>query len=170
MDMTLFTAASANLNAGLQIAKTLLSMKVGAEVVAKTNELQGVLASAMGQVLELQSALHVQHARVRELEAQIARHVDFDAQAKRYELKSVSEGALTYALKAGAENGEPEHWLCVHCFERRERSILLYARPTLGRRIYACPTCKTEISVSVPAAGVTIDAARARRSIFERNA
>ena len=83
MDISLVSAVTGNLNAGLQIAKVLLGMKVDASVTAKTIELRGVLATAVSQVLELQQALITSQARVRELEAEKEARSAFDATAGR---------------------------------------------------------------------------------------
>jgi hypothetical protein len=163
MDMSLVSAVTGNLNAGLQVVKAIVGMKVDAAVTAKTVELQGILATAMSQVLELQQGLIAAHARVRELEAEKSSRSAFDADAGRYDLRAVAEGGFAYALKSDAANGQPEHWLCASCFDQRKKSILQYAKADLGRKIYACPNCQTQIFIPIPAAGITIETAGRRR-------
>lgn len=171
MDISLVTAVAGNVNTGLQIAKAMLAMKVDTEVTAKTIELQGVLSSAIQRLLELQAGQFAEQARSQDLQrrfddllAENAKLKAFDVDASRYELRAIAEGAFAYVLKDPVGSSEPEHWLCASCFGDRRKAILQYSRPTLGRRIFSCPSCKTEVSINNPAAGVTIEAfPRARR-------
>jgi DNA-directed RNA polymerase subunit RPC12/RpoP len=79
--------------------------------------------------------------RVRELENQIAEIEDWKNQIQRYALFQFPTGALAYALKSGCENGEPMHYLCTSCMDKKQRSTL---QP--NGRYLRCPVCKVDIA------------------------
>jgi DNA-directed RNA polymerase subunit RPC12/RpoP len=77
---------------------------------------------------------------VRELEKQIDEIEDWKSQIQRYSLFQFPTGALAYALKPGMGNGEPMHYLCTACVDKKKKTTL---QPKgCGLR---CPECNTTI-------------------------
>jgi len=88
--------------------------------------------------------------RVRELEKQIAEIEDWKSQIQRYALMQFQTGALAYALQPGMENGEPLHYLCTACVDKKKKTTL----QPIGRHLY-CPECKIKIAIQpAPPVGV----------------
>jgi hypothetical protein len=54
-----------------------------------------------------------------------------------------------YSPKAEPGGSEPNHWLCVKCFDGGQRSVLLnQGRTKDGNDVnYGCPTCRSTITV-----------------------
>jgi hypothetical protein len=54
-------------------------------------------------------------ASVGELEKEVARLKDWEADKKRYRLTNIGGGVVALALKEGARNGDPPHYICADC-------------------------------------------------------
>jgi hypothetical protein len=117
------------------------------------------------KIIELQTSILDLHDRVRqaqveqdelvkvkdELERKLLEHQQWGAEAARYELRQLADGIFVYALKAEHKEGQPDHFLCPHCFEQKKRSILQH--PVAGYANYMCHACKFEIVPVRPAVG-----------------
>ena len=103
------------------------------------SELNGALVSSQSEISRLQNELD-------KCFRQIADNDKWDHIANRYELKQIGLGGFAYRLKQGMEEGEPEHYVCKTCFQKKNRSILDLIEQTEYRAVYFCPSCqKTQI-------------------------
>jgi hypothetical protein len=107
------------------------------------------------KVMELQTTIMGLHDRIRtvqseheELERKLREYERWDAEAARYELRTLADGIFVYALKAEHKGSEPEHFLCPHCFGKRKRSILHH--PGAGYTNYVCHACKFDVNPAKP--------------------
>lgn len=82
--------------------------------------------------------------RIVELERQLADQVDWTQTKARCELFQFPTGTLAYALKAGMEELQPHHYLCVNCFDRKEVSKL---QASANRRFLNCNLCNVNIQI-----------------------
>src|SRR5437879_270970 len=101
-------------------------LKTARDVETKT-AISGILDSlldAQAKLLTAQSQYEALAEIKRELEQKIVEYEKWDTEAARYELKEVVAGIFVYALKPDHAGGEPIHWLCPNCFQKREKSIL----------------------------------------------
>jgi len=80
-------------------------------------------------------------SRIRELERKVSDYEQWDRVASRYQLRQLADGIFVYALTK--TDGEPEHYLCPHCFGERKRSIL--QRPSVDHTNFVCHVCKLDI-------------------------
>lgn len=142
MDIGSIAAAVNSLKVAGDIAKGLLSLHTAAEVQSKAVELNQQIIEAQHQIFAANAAQTALFERIRDLEGQLARMKDWEAQKQRYVLAAPFAGCMVYALKKDMSNGEPAHYLCVACFQKGERSILQgMEQPGGGRRsaYYLCP-------------------------------
>jgi hypothetical protein len=144
-------AATTGLKAISDIAVGLQNLKTTAEIHAKAIELNQ-------QILAVQKELFAAHAaqtalvdRVRDLEGQIARMKNWDAQKQRYKLAAPFPGCMVYALQKSMSGGETPHYLCASCFDKGERSILQgregrQTKEGKPHAAYYCPnpSCRSE--------------------------
>ena len=120
---------------------------------------------AQSKVIELQSQiLSIQHSalaasetqtallnRIKQLESEIGRLKEWDADKDKYRFEDVGAGAFVYSPKAEPTATEPNHWLCVKCFDGKQRAVL----QNQGRSkssdlsVFGCPTCKSTINVQL---------------------
>lgn len=129
LDARKAAAAVTSLRIAGDIAKGLVSLHTMAEVQAKAIELNQSIIEAQHRIFEANAAQTALVERVRDLESQVARMKDWDAQKQRYKLKHPQNAGLVYALQKAMSNGEPPHYICTSCFERGERSILQEVLP-----------------------------------------
>ncbi len=150
----------AEIGAGLGALKTAMDLAKGLQAASSQATINEVKIGLQQSILEAQSALaSAQQAdatttgRIRDLEQQIVEFKDWSRDAERYELKAIDRGCFAYMPKAGMGNGEPPHWLCANCFNRRHKSFLQFKgqdqdRGTRGiTSTYACDTCKGSLKV-----------------------
>ena len=152
IDMGSIAAAVSSLKGASDIAKGLLSLHTMAEVQSKAIELNQAIIDAQHQIFAANAAQSALAERVRQLEGEIARMKDWDAQKERYKLAAPYPGCMVYAPQKSMSNGEPAHYICAACYQKGQRSILqgVEGRPRKeGGRLmgsYNCPnpTCKSE--------------------------
>jgi hypothetical protein len=138
----------AEISAAIQSTKTVIDLVKAAHGLSNYSELltavtavQIKLTDAIASGLASQEKQAALSEQVRELEKQIAEIDDWKNQTQRYTLFQFTTGALAYALKPGHENGEPMHYLCTACMDKKKKTTL---QPR-GRFLH-CPECKTEIA------------------------
>jgi hypothetical protein len=110
------------------------------ELLTAVNTVQEKLSQALISNLESTEKQASLSERVRELEKQIAEVENWEHQMDRYVLFEFPTRALAYATKPGMEQGEPLHYLCTTCKDKRQITIL---QP--HGRFLRCQICKTDI-------------------------
>lgn len=149
MDIGSIAAAVSSLKAASDIAKGLLSLHTAAEVQSKALELNQALIDAQHQIFAANAAQSELIDRVRELEGEIARMKNWDAEKQRYKLAAPFPGCMVFAVQKSMSNGETAHYLCATCFNRGQPSILQSreGRMTKEGRVFSsfiCTACKSE--------------------------
>ena len=138
-----------SLRAALDITKAMISLRDAEAFRTRAIELQGVIAEALGQVIEAREAHAEQIDRVRTLEAEVANLKAWDAEKQNYELKSIGQGVVAYVLKPDARGAKPPHWLCPNCFHQGKKFVFQNAGKMVMRRlIFDCVGCRTEIAIT----------------------
>ncbi|MES2014055.1 MAG: hypothetical protein V4445_09895 [Pseudomonadota bacterium] len=61
---------------------------------------------------------------------------------KRYKLHAFETGTLAYALQPSMAEGQPMHYLCTSCVDKKQKTTM---QPN-GRHL-RCPSCKTDIVI-----------------------
>jgi len=138
----------AEIVAAVQSTKTLAELLKAAHSLSNYSELltavttvQMKLTDAIASELASQEKQAALAERVRELEKQIAEVENWEAQMQRYALFEFPTKALAYALKPGMEQGQPMHYLCTSCVDKKQKSTL---QP--NGRYLRCPVCKIDIA------------------------
>jgi hypothetical protein len=148
MDLAAVGAAVSSLRAAGDIAKGLISLHTMAEVQAKAIELNEKIIDAQHRIFETNAAQSELIERVRELEGQIARMKDWDAQRQRYKLAAPFAGCMVYAVQKAMSEGEPAHYLCAACFKKGKPSVLQSIEGSRGkggaRSSFYCRDCGSE--------------------------
>lgn len=133
-------AAIQSTKTAIELVKAANGLSNYSELLTAVTAVQIKLTDAIASELESQEKQAALAERVRELEKQIADIEDWKNQIQRYALFQFPTGALAYALKPGHENGEPMHYLCTACVDKKKKTTL---QP--GDRRLHCPECKTNI-------------------------
>ena len=139
------SAAIASAKTALDIAKTANGLANYNELVSAVSEVNAKLMQATTVALaslEKQSALTTEIADLKEKLREVE---NWEGQIQRYRLHEFPTKALAYALQPGMEQGQPLHYLCTACVDKKIKTTL---QPN-GRHLN-CPACKTTISIEPP--------------------
>lgn len=139
----------AEIVAAIQGTKTAIDLVKATNGLSNYSELLGAvtavqmkLTDAVSAALASQEKQAALAERVRELEKQVAEVEDWRNQMSRYSLFQFPTGALAYALKTGLEDGQPMHYLCTSCVDKKQISTL---QP--HGRLLLCTVCKIDIAM-----------------------
>jgi rubrerythrin len=83
-----------------------------------------------------------------ELEKELMRLKDWEAEKARYALVELYDGALAYAVKEALRGTEPPHYICPSCYQQGKKSILQGTTWHLGEHSLACPVCQLKVTHS----------------------
>ena len=143
MPVAEFSAGLTSLRAALDLTKAMIGLRDAEAFRTRSIELQSVIAEALGQVIEAREAHSAQIDRIKALETEVADLKAWDADKKRYELKSVGIGVSAYMLKPEERGTEQPHWLCPNCHAKGHKSFLQASGARLGRAMaYRCSGCQ----------------------------
>lgn len=146
MDYGMLQGAVVGLKTAADLAIAFGKVKTMAEVQGKAVELQQVILSAQSSALAAQSEQFTLLQEIRDLKEEVARVKAWDTEKQRYALAKPWAGAVVYALKESAANGEPAHYLCTHCYADGKKSVLnRVVNPAAnGFSMFVC-RCKAQI-------------------------
>ena len=134
-------AAIQSTKTAIELVKAANGLSNYSELLTAVTAIQIKLADAIASELASQEKQAALAERVRELEKELSEVESWALLMQRYALFEFPTKALAYALKPGAEIGEPMHYLCTSCVDKRQRSTL---QPN-GRLLH-CSVCKTNVA------------------------
>lgn len=118
------------------------------------------------QILAAQEKYAAVVDRVRDLEKQVSTFENWDAEAKRYQMKDFGGGTFAYPLKLEMAEGEPPHTLCCKCYNNRKKGILQSKGVNaFHQQMVKCSECDTDFSLGVKSEPTV----RSRRSYSSRS-
>ncbi len=142
------TAAFQSAKAAVALIKATQGLSNSTEVLTAVNDVQMKLSDAIASALASQEKQASLAERVRDLETQLRDIEDWKSQMQRYKFIQFPTGTLAYQLKPEMANGEPIHYLCTACVDKKKKTTL---QPN---HIYLdCPECKSSIQTEVPPPG-----------------
>lgn len=142
------SAAISSIKAALDIAKGVSSLKTATDVNLAVIDIQRALLDAQLAAFEDRERHAVQQQRIAELEAKLSQIDQWEAEKARYVLTETPTGKLVYALKPDCANGEPDHRICVKCFNENRKSVLQVTARHSGGEAVICENCQTKATLS----------------------
>jgi hypothetical protein len=113
-----------------------------------TIEAQEKIMSLREGALELQEENQELKEKINDLEKQLHKADDWEAEKNRYTLASPWRGSgQVYALKESNSNGEVPHFLCTDCFNNSNK-VILNPSTKLKSVVMECPSCKSGVDTS----------------------
>ncbi len=140
MDATAIAGAYQGLKAAKEILGALFEAKVDAEAKPKILEAQARLGEVQDVLFSLREHLSQLQEERNLLRQQLAEAQAWNATVAQYELAKTDGGAVVYRFK-----GEPAHFVCPSCFNKREMQILQNNGTLSGK--YRCTGCGAEFPV-----------------------
>ncbi|WMJ09877.1 hypothetical protein [Nitrosomonas sp. sh817] len=143
MDVISIAGAYQGLKAVKEILTTAFEAKVDAEVKPKILEAQGKLGEVQDVLFILRERLSELQQERDDLKAKLANAEAWQSQADQYELTTTPGTAVVYRYK-----GQPDHFACPSCFNKREVHILQDNKLMAGT--YRCTGCGFNYRVKSP--------------------
>ena len=135
-------------NAAANLIKGYFALKTEAEKNAAVVEIQRhVIDTQQGLATAYASNLEALQ-RINELEQEIVRFENWEAEKQRYEPAEAGPGCTAFRLKDGVEPPEPSHWICPHCYEQGKKSRLMMEKDLGRSTTLNCHPCGLMIVVS----------------------
>jgi hypothetical protein len=148
-DITLISAGFSALNSAIQITKTAVGLRDSIMIQQEVGKLLPIINDAQKEALASYQRELALVKRVEELEAEVKRLKDWEAEKQRYGPKTIATGVVAYALKDRMQGVEGEHCLCPNCFENGKKQYLQERRSPQSRRtLLACTGCGAELDVT----------------------
>lgn len=152
-DLQAAAAAVGSLRAAFDLTKTMLDLAGSVKVQAKVIELQREILTAQSNAMGAQNAQAALLERIQGLEKEIVRFKEWDGGKDQYKLRQLGGSALAYVYQGGSDSGQPPHWLCPTCFDKRQKGYLVSTGRAAGNHgasynVWQCQTCKNSIQVS----------------------
>jgi len=149
MDVLSIQAALSSLKTAGDIAKGFMEMKQFAEVSGEVMKLNVAILAAQRSAIDANASHSEQVDAIRELEKEIVRLKDWNADKIRYKLVAVVDGAFAYAVQEAVCNSEPPHYVCASCYNAGQKSILQrsFEHERRMNYYYSCSKCRERISV-----------------------
>jgi hypothetical protein len=133
--------------AGLSAIKTAFDIAKGLKDIDDVARRNAAVIELQEKILVAQEAQSTLINRVSELEQEMARLKDWEADKKRYQLSDIGRGVVALALKPAMNNGEPPHYICADCAANGKKS---YLQPHIRGPYYdqyKCNACGFEIGI-----------------------
>jgi DNA-directed RNA polymerase subunit RPC12/RpoP len=132
---------------GLGAFKTLLDSAKGLTDISDAATRNAAVIEHQEKIIAAQIAQATLIERVRELEEQVAKLEEWNAEKKKYELRALAPGVFAYALKEEARGTTPMHCLCTRCYEHGRKSILQREREWDFGEELKCHECGSRLTV-----------------------
>ena len=116
------------------------------EIVAAVSEVNTKLMQANAVALTSQEKQSALTARINELEKEIVRLNDWNAESQNYEIVEFSIGLFAYVAKDNMQSLQSAHKYCANCFGKQKKSLLQQQRIEVGHQLsLVCHGCDTNV-------------------------
>jgi len=141
MDATLAMAAYNGLKFAKDSLTTLVQGKVEVETQTKILAALEKLGTAQDALFQMRDEMFALQADNQQLKAEVEQNKKWDEKLTQYELVRTAGGAVVYRFQ-----GEPMHYLCPSCINKRQLEILQDNRNMSGK--FRCTSCSAEYPVN----------------------
>jgi hypothetical protein len=127
--------------AGLGAIKTAFDIAKGLKDISDAALRNAAVIELQEKILTAQHAQSLLVEQVSQLEKEVARLKDWEADKKRYELTELAPGVVSFSIKETMRSGEPFHRICANCCANGKKS---YLQPHVQGRYYdefGCNEC-----------------------------
>ncbi|MGB5894377.1 MAG: hypothetical protein WBG58_09375 [Ignavibacteriaceae bacterium] len=143
MELSSITAAVSALAAAKDALSNLVKLKIDSKSLEKVNEALEKLGGTQDILFKIREELFKLQDENRSLKEKIENMDRWYEKVGKYELVETYGGAVVHKFK-----GEPLHYICPSCIEKKEIHILQDRRVLSGT--YDCPNCGSSFPVKPP--------------------
>ncbi len=143
---TEISAAFTSINALTTLLKSAQSLGNYNEIVAAVSEVNAKLILAQTGALAGLEKQQAQSSQIDELEKQLVKLKNWEAEASNYETFQVARGLFAYVIKGNVQPMTSTQKLCSNCFHKQIKSFLQEARERTPPRNYrlTCHICNSK--------------------------
>jgi hypothetical protein len=133
--------------AGLSALKTAFDMAKGLKDISDATIRNAAVIELQEKILSAQETQSSLAQQVSDLEKEVARLKDWEADKKRYELTELGPGIVAFSIKETMRNGEPVHRICANCFSGGKKSYLQQHVRGAHVDVFQCNVCGERLTV-----------------------
>jgi hypothetical protein len=139
---------AAETRTGLGEIEAALDMAHGLQDINDSAARKMAIADLTEKIRAAQEAQSALIGQVRELEKEVTRLKDWEADKTRYELVEIAPGIVTLAIKEAMRDGEPFHCICADCAAKGRKSYLQSTAQGEFYDVYKCNGCGAVLEVN----------------------
>ena len=147
VSMTEASAAVSSIKVALDIAKGAVGLKSATDINLAVIDIQRALLDAQSAAFDDRARQAGLQRQINELEEQLRQVSQWELEKSRYKLTESETGKLVYTLIPEQSNNEPDHHLCVTCFNLNRKSVLQVVNRHSGGESVSCHHCKEKITL-----------------------
>jgi hypothetical protein len=130
--------------AGVGAIKTAFDIAQGLHKIHDVAARDRAVVDLQKELLAAQQAQSELITRTGELEREVARLKDWEADRARYQLAEIAPGIVAFAVKDGMRNGEPFHRICANCCAAGRKAYLQQRIRGPYYDMFKCNSCGDE--------------------------
>ena len=123
----------AELFAGIGALKSAFDIANGLKDIDDAARRNAAVIDLQEKILSAQAAQSSLIQTVSDLEKEMARLKDWEADKSRYELTELAPGIVAFSIRESMRNGEPFHRICANCCAKGKKGVPATARQGLQR-------------------------------------
>lgn len=127
----------------------LRKIKFDAAVTDKIIESQSAVLSAQSAMFEVNAKYQELLDSNETLKKQLIEKQNWKVETQQYSLKAIDPGIFVYASNPDQQATTPAHWLCINCYQKKQKSILIKSNVTPDGKIFLCYACQNTFKTSV---------------------
>ena len=133
--------------AGLSALKTAFDIAKGLKDISDATTRNAAVIELQEKILSAQQTQSSLSQQVSDLEKEVARLKDWDADKKRYELTEIGPGVVALSIKEAMRNGEPFHRICANCAANGKKFYLQQHVRGIHVDVFQCNSCKEKLTI-----------------------
>ena len=144
------TATLSGIKKAIGVVKSLTSLDSHIALKSKTSELLSIIVDLHDRISSIQSQYDELLNTKNDLEKKLMEIEKWVEEKAKYKLTEISPGVFVFLSKEVDRSITPSHWLCAHCYENRQKSILQLHNHSAAGKTFKCPSCKNVIHIPAP--------------------
>jgi hypothetical protein len=128
-------AALSSLSTASNIISGLIKLRDFSKHAAELTELQSHIIQANGHIISEQQAHSALTAKIEELEKEVVRLKNWDAERQKYSRREIATGVFAYVENDFVGKLQNAHKFCCNCFDNYKKSTLQHFHIDVGRKI-----------------------------------
>lgn len=138
---------------------------------AVDQDMRNALNLQIGDLIDAMQEMRERHSklleRLGELERENRQLREFEVDRENYVLETLAPNSSAYTYKTDVQAEQPKRYLCAHCFERKEKSILQFERHEAYTDVLKCHQCGSAVHKSADRGPAVVSAPARRWNVFD---